>query len=97
MLVDGEELGTIEGAGSVECTFAAVPFKPRTYDIVGEVREGFGRLIDNQRWARFQVEDEADAHGAGAVSVSRSLHGAPINVPYRWRHPQLNRARPNGL
>jgi len=93
MLVDGEDLGTIEGAGSVECTFSAVPFKPRTYDIVGEVREGFGRLIDNQRWARIQVEDDASAHGTGAVSVSRSLHGAPVAIPYRWGRPHVNGER----
>jgi ABC-type polysaccharide/polyol phosphate transport system ATPase subunit len=97
MLVDGEDLGTIEGDGCIECTFSAVPFKPRTYDVVGEVREGFGRLIDYQRWARIQIEDNLSVHGSGAVAVSRSLHGAPVALPYRWRYPKLNGANPSGV
>jgi ABC-type polysaccharide/polyol phosphate transport system ATPase subunit len=90
MLIDGEDPGTIEGDGCVECTFPNVPFKPRTYDIVGEVREGFGRLIDYQRWARIQIEDEVERHGSGSAAVSRSLNGAPVALPYSWRYPRLN-------
>ena len=96
MLIDGQDPGTIEGEGCVECAFSALPFKPRTYDIVGEVREGFGRLIDYQRWARIQVEDEVELRGSGPAAVSRSLHGAPIALPYSWRYPQLNGADPPG-
>jgi len=95
MLVDGEDLGVIEGDGLIECTFSAVPFKPRTYDIAGEVREGFGRLIDFQRWARIQVEDEVGLHGAGAVAVTRSLYGAPVALPYRWQYLKPNGASPS--
>lgn len=90
MLIDGEDPGTVQGDGCVECTFSALPFKPRTYDIVGEVREGFGRLIDYQRWARIQIEDEATVHGSGLAAVTRSLHGAPVAVPYSWNYPEVN-------
>jgi ABC-type polysaccharide/polyol phosphate transport system ATPase subunit len=96
MLVDGEDVGTIQGDGCVECAFHAVPFKPRTYDIVGEVREGFGRLIDFQRWARIQVEDEVQLHGSGAAAVSGSLRGAPVVLPYSWRYPRTNGGVPLG-
>jgi lipopolysaccharide transport system ATP-binding protein len=90
MLSDAEDLGTISGEGYIDCTFPSVPFKPRTYDIVGEVREGFGRLIDYQLWARIQIEDDVKLHGNGAAAVSRSLHGAPVALPYRWGYPHLN-------
>jgi lipopolysaccharide transport system ATP-binding protein len=86
MLIDGKDLGTIVGDGWIECTFSSVPFKPRTYDIVGEVRQGFGRLIDYQRLARFQVEDELALNAAGINAVSRSTKGAPVALPYRWRY-----------
>jgi hypothetical protein len=92
MLVDGEDPGTVHGDGCIECTFPSLPFRPRTYDIVGEVREGFGRLIDFQRWARIQIEDEVHQHGSGAAAVSRSLHGAPVALPYSWGYPRLNGA-----
>lgn len=92
MLVDGEDLGRVEGEGCLECAFTALPFKPRTYDILGEVREGFGRLIDYQRWARIQVTDEVAQHGSGVVAVWRSIYGAPVALPYSWRYPQPDRA-----
>ena len=85
MLIDGEDLGTIVGDGWIECTFSSVPFKPRSYEIVGEVRQGFGRLIDYQRLARFQVEDELPLSAPGINAVSRSTKGAPVALPYRWR------------
>jgi hypothetical protein len=94
MLVDGEDPGTIYGDGCVECTFGSLPFKPRTYDILGEVREGFGRLIDYQRFARIQVEDEVTLHGSGSSAVWRSVYGAPVAVPYVWGYPELNGAEP---
>jgi ABC-type polysaccharide/polyol phosphate transport system ATPase subunit len=96
MLIDGEDPGTITGDGWIECTFSSVPFKPRTYEIVGEVRQGFGRLIDWQRLARFQVEDEVALNGSGANVVSRSMKGAPVALPYRWRYPRLNGSDPLG-
>jgi hypothetical protein len=95
MLIDGEDPGTIDGDGCVECTFPTLPFRPRTYDIIGEVREGFGRLIDYQRWARIQIEDDVERHGSGSVAVSRSLHGAPVALPYSWRYPHINGADPH--
>ena len=96
MLIDGEDPGTIQGDGYIECTFPSLPFTARTYDIVGEVREGFGRLIDYQRWARIQVEDEVDSHGSGTAGASRSLYGAPVALPYTWRYPQFNGSDSNG-
>jgi ABC-type polysaccharide/polyol phosphate transport system ATPase subunit len=92
MLIDGEDLGTVDGDGCLECSFTSVPFKPRTYDIIGEVREGFGRLIDHQRWARIQVEEDIQLRGSGVVAVSRSLRGAPVALPYAWRYPDRNGA-----
>ena len=97
MLIDGEDPGTIQGDGYLECTFPSLPFTPRTYDIVGEVREGFGRLIDYQRWARIQVEDEVDLNGSGAAAASKSLYGAPVALPYSWRYPKLNGPDSNGV
>jgi ABC-type polysaccharide/polyol phosphate transport system ATPase subunit len=92
MLIDGEDPGTVEGQGYVECTFPSLPFTPRTYEIAGEVREGFGRLLDYQRWARVQVQEDLDHGVTGRAGASRSLHQAPIALPYSWRYPILNGA-----
>jgi lipopolysaccharide transport system ATP-binding protein len=85
MLIDGEDLGSINGDGWIECAFGSLPFKPRTYDVVCSVREGFGRLIDPQRVARFLIEDEESVAHTGANVVSLSTKGAPVALPYRWR------------
>ena len=94
MLIDGEDLGSVEGDGWIECTFESLPFKPRTYEIVGDVRQGFGRLTDLQRIARFRVEDENLLNGTGATVVSWSMKGAPVHVPYRWRYPNRDAGKP---
>jgi ABC-type polysaccharide/polyol phosphate transport system ATPase subunit len=88
MLIDGEDVGMVVGDGWIECTFESLPFKPRTYDVVGDVRQGFGRLTDLQRIARFRIEDENLLNGNGASVVSWSMKGAPVHVPYRWGYPR---------
>ena len=95
MLVDGNHPASLEGPGWVECTFASPPLKPRTYDIYGEVREGFGRLVEWQRWARFRIDDPELAH-PGLNGVSRSLLTAPVAVPYVWRFPNGHAQAANG-
>lgn len=85
MLIDGHELGSIKGEGWIECRFASLPFKPRTYDVVCSVRESFGRLIDPQRVARFLIEDADALTRSGTNVVSLSTRGAPVALPYQWR------------
>jgi energy-coupling factor transporter ATP-binding protein EcfA2 len=87
MLIDGEDLGRVHGDGWIEVAFDSVPFKPRSYEVVGDVRQNFGRLIDLQRLARFRIEDESLLNGTGASVVTRSMRGAPVHLPYRWRYP----------
>jgi len=87
MLLDGEDLGRVSGDTWVEVSFDGLPFKPRAYDVVGDVRQNFGRIVDLQRLARFQVEDDAILNGTGTNVVTRSMRGAPVHLPYRWRYP----------
>ncbi len=87
MLLDGEDLGRVSGDHWVEVYFDSVPFKPRAYDVIGDVRQNFGRIIDLQRLARFQVEDDGILDGTGSNVVTRSMRGAPVHIPYRWRYP----------
>jgi ABC-type polysaccharide/polyol phosphate transport system ATPase subunit len=87
MLLDGEDVGRVNGEAWIEVAFDSVPFKPRAYDVVGDVRQNFGRIIDLQRLARFQVEDDGILNGTGSNVVTRSMRGAPVHVPYRWRYP----------
>jgi ABC-type polysaccharide/polyol phosphate transport system ATPase subunit len=86
MLIDGQGPDSIEGPGVFECSFEGLPFKPRTYDVLGEVREGFGRLLGWRRWTRFRMDGEIpDTDGRNVVT--RSLKFAPISVPYHWNFP----------
>jgi len=76
----------ISGDGCIECTFENLPFKPRTYEVLGEVREGFGRLIGWRRWARFRMDGDIPS-STGRNAVTRSLMFAPVAVDYRWNCP----------
>lgn len=94
MLVDGKVPHEIVGEGQVDCTFANLPLRPRTYEIWGSVRgeAGFGDLVDWQRFRRFQVSGDSD--GSGRSAVSHSMLYAPVTIPYSWSlkngsgHPQ---------
>jgi energy-coupling factor transporter ATP-binding protein EcfA2 len=87
MLIDGEDMGPVEGDGWIEVVFDSVPFKPRAYDVVGDVRQNFGRIIDSQRFCRFRIDDDGLLKGTGANVVTRSMRGAPVHLPYQWRYP----------
>jgi ABC-type polysaccharide/polyol phosphate transport system ATPase subunit len=84
MLVDGNVPRVIAGEGHVDCTFAALPLHPRTYEIWGSVRgrAGFGDLVDWQRLRLFRVTGDIDEAGRGAVT--HSMADAPVRLSYTW-------------
>jgi len=85
MLVDGQDSGVLLGEGTIDCTFASLPFKPRIYDVFGSMLagDGLGKIIGWSRWARFQI-DEDFAGKDGKNVVTRTMLSAPVMVPYRW-------------
>ncbi len=89
MLIDNNVPDSIEGEGSIECTFKHVPLMPRTYyiwlEVYGEDRAelvfkwkklGAFRIVDP-----FFSSDIEQRKGAARFS---SAH-APIQIPYEWR------------
>jgi homopolymeric O-antigen transport system ATP-binding protein len=87
MLVDGHGPERIAGDGHVDCTFKNLPLRTRTYEIWGSVRgaDGYGDLVDWQRFGLFQVT--GDEEGAGKSAVSQSMLVAPVTIPYAWSVP----------
>ena len=85
MLVDGQVPAYLSGDGHVDCTFAELPLRPRTYELWLAVRgqEGFGDLVDWQRVRVFRVGGEIEGPGKGAVTHTL-VNAAPVTIPYRW-------------
>ena len=88
MLIDGNAPSTVEGEGTISCTFRAVPLMPRTYHVWGEVwaADRAGMLVRWQRMGTFRIvdgmEDQYQERGSGAITHTRA--DAPIRVQYEW-------------
>ena len=82
MLVDGQSPEVINGRGHVDCTFDALPLRPRVYEIWVGVRgeHGYGNLVRFQPLRLFEVKGDLPL-GRGAVSWGDKT---PVNIPYRW-------------
>jgi ABC-type polysaccharide/polyol phosphate transport system ATPase subunit len=85
MLVDGATPDVIAGTGHIDCAFADLPLRPRTYELWGSVRgeAGWGEIVDWQRLRIFRVT--GDVAGAGKGSLAHSMDDAPVVIPYSWR------------
>lgn len=79
MLIDGEIPDVISGAGHVDCTFDALPLRPRQYEIWCGVRSD-GVLVRWQPLRLFQVTGDMPP----GVAANSFAERAPIDFPYRW-------------
>lgn len=84
MLIDGQAPEQIAGEGHVDCTWPALPLFPRSYELWGSVRgsAGYGDIVDWQRLRVFNVVDDLDAGGRGALT--HTMADAPVRLPYEW-------------
>jgi ABC-type polysaccharide/polyol phosphate transport system ATPase subunit len=82
MLIDGNSPLSIHGDGYVDCTFDALPLRPRSYEIWIGVRgeHGFGNLVRFQPMRLFTVAGEPSG---GKAAVSWGMR-TPVEIPYRW-------------
>ena len=94
MLIDGYNLGVVDGAGTLECHIPELPLTPNFYEILLFVRsaDGIANLTRMRTSAGFRVTDgavlQSGSHGPMALTHLRT--GAPFVVPYEWRVPRLD-------
>jgi ABC-type polysaccharide/polyol phosphate transport system ATPase subunit len=93
MLYDGECPELLHGRGALDCTFATLALRPRSYEIWCGVKSGDGvaPLLDYSFMRRFRVSGEAEGPGKAGVASGAAL--PPVHVPYEWR---LNRRVTDG-
>ena len=84
MLNDGYKVSELWGEGSFELEFPRLPLNPKVFEVWGSIRgaQGYGDIIDWQRWASFRVIDDTVASGGGAVVTT--MADSPVRLDYRW-------------
>ena len=85
MLQTGDLPQRLSGRGYVDCTFAALPLRPRTYEIWGSLRRAAAseEVIPHQRLRLFRVL-EAGPAGDGTAARNSAFERAPVAIPYSW-------------
>jgi hypothetical protein len=84
MLVDGGVPDLLDGSGTVDCTFAALPLASGMYDVFLSVRgeAGYGDLVDWGRRALFRIADDPERRSVD--TIARAIADAPVELPHVW-------------
>lgn len=85
MLNDGYQVPDLSGQGTFELEFPRLPLNPKVFEVWGSVRgaQGYGDIIDWQRWASFRVLPDSVSSGGGAIVTT--MADSPVRLDYSWR------------
>lgn len=88
MLVDGKQPESIEGDGTLSCTFESLPLLPGRYQVGLQVRATpASNYFEPRVVGLFNVAGRFEQHNfAGDFADTVGRHLPPVVVPYRWSH-----------
>jgi homopolymeric O-antigen transport system ATP-binding protein len=101
MLLDGHGPSSLEGVGTLTCTFRAIPLLPQDYTVKMSIRSSTvtDMILPYQDVARFTVAGDLAEYGYQGDFLRWARTSTPVVVPYTWRLPdgetiEVSLARP---
>ena len=89
MVLDGHRPDSLEGAGSISCTFRSIPLLPQSYTVRMRIQgaDPSELIIPYQDVASFNVVADLAEYGYKGEFLYHAQRATAVVVPYEWRLP----------
>jgi lipopolysaccharide transport system ATP-binding protein len=89
MALDGHRPASLEGVGSISCTFRSIPLLPQNYTVKMRIQgaDPSEQIIPYQDVASFNVVTDLAEYGYKGEYLHQVQRATAVVIPYEWRLP----------